>query len=160
MELPQGSNQPIASGEHPFDAENSPYEAIGGDKNVRALVDAFYVHMGSDSEFVSTFCLYPEDIAVSREKLYMFISGWLGGPQLYVEKYGHPRLKGRHMPFVIGELERDHWLKCMQMAMDEVKVEGELRSFLDARFTHVANFLMNVEWLERGFFQNCVVLIY
>lgn len=145
MELPQGPNQPVSSGEHQFDADNSPYKTIGGDKRVRALVNAFYAHMENDSEFASTFSLYPEKISESREKLYMFISGWLGGPELYVNKYGHPRLKGRHMPFVIGELQRDHWLKCMQMAMDEVKVEGELRSFLDARFAHVANFMMNVE---------------
>ena len=68
---------------------------------------------------------------------------WLGGPDLYVQKHGHPRLRMRHAPFPIGEAERDQWLACMAAAMDHLGIEGDIRAFLDARFAHVADFLRN-----------------
>ena len=87
--------------------------------------------------------MHPEDLTESRQKLFEFLCGWLGGPQLYVQKHGHPRLRMRHMAFAIGEPERDQWLGCMAFAMDELEVEGELRAFLDAPFAHVAAFMRN-----------------
>jgi len=90
-----------------FGPDNTPYDALGGDERVRTLVDTFYDHMDSDEDFATIRKLHPDDLASSREKLYEFLSGWLGGPQLYIEKHGHPRLRGRHMPFPIGEVERD-----------------------------------------------------
>ena len=131
--------------ELPFNVDNTPFEAIGGEQRVRALVDAFYAHMGFDQAFAETRKMYPEELEESKEKLYEFLVGWMGGPQLYIEKYGHPRLRMRHASFPINEQARDHWLQCMTLAMDELKIEGDLRTFLDARFAHVANFLRNVE---------------
>lgn len=128
---------------HTFGPDNTPYDAIGGDQRVRELVDAFYVHMDRDPEFVTVRNLHPADLSESRDKLYEFLSGWLGGPHLYTQKRGHPRLRMRHAPFPIGETERDQWLQCMGRAMDDCGVEGELRSFLDSRFAHVANFMRN-----------------
>lgn len=128
-----------------FSSDNTPYEAIGGDEQVRALVDTFYDHMERESEFATIRNLHPPDLSTSREKLYEFLCGWLGGPELYVTKYGHPRLRARHMPFSIGEAERDQWLACMQRAMDDCGIDGELRHFLDHRFAHVANFMRNRE---------------
>ena len=128
-----------------FGIEKTPYEAIGGDEQVRALVDVFYDHMDRDASFATIRALHPADLAESRLKLYEFLCGWLGGPELYVTKRGHPRLRARHMPFPIGEVERDQWLDCMQLAMDERGVDGDLRRFLDHRFAHVANFMRNRE---------------
>lgn len=128
-----------------FGPEHTPYDAIGGEARVRALVDAFYDHMDRDPAFDVIRRLHPTDLAESRDKLFWFLCGWMGGPQHYVERRGHPRLRMRHMPFAIGELERDQWLACMSAALDEQAVEGDLRAFLDARFAHVADFLRNRE---------------
>ena len=140
------SVQPSISGQDlPFGPDNTPYEALGGDASVRALVDSFYDHMDGDAEFARVRGLHPADLATSREKLYEFLSGWLGGPPLYVQKRGHPRLRARHAPFPIGEAERDQWLACMGRALDDRGVTGPLRAFLDARFAHVADFMRNAE---------------
>jgi hemoglobin len=126
-----------------FGPDNTPYNALGGDKRVRTLVDTFYDHMDQDDEFATIRALHPDNLASSRQKLYEFLSGWLGGPQLYIEKYGHPRLRGRHMPFPIGESERDQWLACMHRAMDDCHIKGDIREFLSQRFAHVADFMRN-----------------
>ncbi|MHC4947754.1 MAG: group II truncated hemoglobin [Planctomycetota bacterium] len=127
----------------PFGPGNTPYDALGGDEQVRALVDAFYDHMDGDPAFAVIRGLHPADLAGSRAKLHEFLSGWLGGPPLYVQKHGHPRLRGRHMPFPIGDEERDQWLACMGRALDDRGVTGPLRAFLDTRFEHVASFMRN-----------------
>ncbi len=129
----------------PFSATNTPYEAIGGDDRVRALVETFYDHMDGDASFAVIRALHPADLGRSRDKLYEFLSGWLGGPPLYQQKYGHPRLRGRHMPFPIGDAERDLWLACMGRTLDDRGVAGDIRAFLDARFAHVASFMRNQE---------------
>ncbi len=126
-----------------FGSKNPPYEAIGGDEAVRTLVDVFYDRMDQESAFATIRALHPADLASSRDKLYEFLSGWLGGPQLYIQKRGHPRLRARHLPFPIGEAERDQWLECMGRAMDDCGIDGELRAFLDARFAQVADFMRN-----------------
>jgi|RhiMethySRZTD1v2_1073278.scaffolds.fasta_scaffold03485_11 hemoglobin len=129
---------------HSFNAQNTPYTALGGDEAVRALVTTFYDTMDRESAFVSIRALHKPSLDEAREKLYEFVCGWLGGPPHYEKKYGHPRLRGRHMPFPIGEAERDLWLACMKSALDERGVSGEIRAFLDQRFAHVANFMRNV----------------
>ena len=121
----------------------SLYERIGGDAAVRALVDRFYDVMDSDPSAKPLRAMHAKSLRVSRDKLYQFLSGWIGGPPLYAEKYGHPRLRARHAPFPIGEGERDQWVSCMGRALDALGVEGELRTFLDARFLHVATFMIN-----------------
>ncbi|HVP72538.1 MAG TPA: group II truncated hemoglobin, partial [Phycisphaerales bacterium] len=127
-----------------FNAQNTPYNALGGDGAVRALVTTFYETMDRDPAFARIRSLHKPTLDEAREKLYEFLCGWLGGPELYMQKYGHPRLRGRHMPFPIGEAERDLWLACMKSALDERGVSGEIRAFLDQRFAHVANFMRNV----------------
>ncbi len=126
-----------------FDAEHSPHAALGGDAALLKLVTTFYDTMDRDPRFANIRALHKPDLSEALQKLYEFLSGWLGGPPLYVEKYGHPRLRGRHMPFPIGENERDLWMTCMTDAMNTCEVEGEIRTFLDARFAHVANFMRN-----------------
>lgn len=132
-----------APGGDPFGPDRTPYDALGGDARLRALVDGFYDHMDADAEFAGIRGLHATDLTRAREKLHEFLSGWLGGPPLYVEKYGHPKLRGRHMPFPIGTPERDQWLACMARAMDDLGLDGDLRAFLDARFAHVADFMRN-----------------
>ena len=126
-----------------FGPTNTPYDALGGQDAVRNLVDLFYDHMDQDEGFSVIRDLHPEDLTESRDKLFQFLCGWLGGPQFYVEKHGHPRLRMRHAPFSIGELERDQWLACMKKSLDENEVSGEIRVFLDERFAHVADFMRN-----------------
>jgi hemoglobin len=123
--------------------ETTPYARLGGDQAVRALVDAFYDHMDEDGVYPELRALHAKSLANARRRLYMFLSGWLGGPALYIEKYGHPRLRARHLPFSIGALERDQWLACMARALDDQAVAGELRAMLDAQFAHVADFMRN-----------------
>ena len=140
--LPQTSNTTEGPA---FNEHNTPYEALGGDHAVRALVDCFYDSMHRDPRFARIRALHKPDLADARQKLYEFLCGWLGGPQLYIQKHGHPRLRARHTPFAIGELQRDQWLACMASAMNERNVSGEIRAFLDSRFRHVADFMRNQE---------------
>ena len=121
----------------------TPFEALGGEDRVRALTDIFYDRMDQDPVAAPIRRMHPEDLTESRQKLFEFLCGWLGGPQLFMQRRGHPRLRMRHMPFAIGESERDQWLSCMTFAMDQLDVQGELRTFLDARFAHVADFMRN-----------------
>jgi hemoglobin len=126
---------------HPFGPDNLPYDAIGGDAGVRTLVDAFYDRIRDSSPSLRD--MHPPDDAESREKLYEFLSGWLGGPQLYTAKRGHPRLRMRHAPFPIDQAGVDEWLRCMTEAIDANGITDPLRAFLLARFTHTANFMRN-----------------
>lgn len=138
MELPQQAEQ---SGGGGFGPGRLPYDEIGGEAGVRRLVDEFYDRVRDDSEVMRR--LHPEDLTESREKLFEFLSGWLGGPQLYVQKRGHPRLRMRHMPFAIDAEAVREWLRCMDGAMDACGIEGELRAFLEERFRHTAEFMRN-----------------
>lgn len=120
--------------------QETPYQRIGGEAAVRRLVDRFYDLM---EEHENIRKLHPENLAESREKLFLFLSGWLGGPQLYVEKHGHPMLRRRHLPFPIGETERDAWMACMKQALLEVGIEGILFEQLVMSFYKTADFMRN-----------------
>ena len=124
-------------------AATTTYEKIGGDAAVAKLCDRFYELMDSVPQFAELRSLHPENLQGSRDKLYMFLSGWLGGPDLFVEKFGHPRLRGRHMPFAIGVAERDQWVACMLLAMEEVGIEEGLRERLLQNFFNTADFMRN-----------------
>lgn len=119
------------------------YERIGGPDTIRALVDAFYRHMDELPEAYGIRKMHAEDLAGSRQKLFDFLSGWMGGPQLYVEKHGHPMLRRRHLPFPIGDAERDQWLMCMRQALAEVVESATLREELYAAFVKVADHMRN-----------------
>ncbi len=126
-----------------FDPQRTPFTVMGGEEPVRRLADLFYDHMDREAAYQVLRDLHPPDLTESREKFFLFLCGWLGGPQHYVEKHGHPRLRMRHAPFAIGERERDQWLSCMARAMDDCVTDQEVRTFLDARFAHVADFMRN-----------------
>ena len=119
--------------------ESSLYEMLGGEAGLRSLVDRFYNLMDSSPEAERIRSFHAQSLTQSREKLFMFLSGWSGGPQLYVEQFGHPRLRMRHLPFPIGSLERDQWLWCMNKALDESQRDPRVVEYLKARFAEVAN---------------------
>src|SRR5690554_3777587 len=116
----------------PTPAPESPthYDLLGGAEGVRRLVDRFYDIMDSAPEAATIRKLHAASLKQSREKLYSFLSGWTGGPPLYVQKFGHPRLRMRHLPFSIGVKERDEWLWCMNRALAEHDMPDDLREYL------------------------------
>jgi hemoglobin len=121
------------------------YEQIGGEEQIRKLIDRFYDLMDTQPEAAGIRGLHPENLDSSREKLFMFLVGWMGGPPLYVARYGHPRLRARHLPFPIGESERDQWLWCMRKALEEVVTDQLLRQQLGLSFAQLADFMRNRE---------------
>ena len=123
--------------------QNPHYDRMGGEATVRKLVDRFYDLMEQLPEVRDIRHLHAPDLTEARDKLFMFLSGWLGGPSLYIEKYGHPRLRQRHMPFPIGEKERDQWMLCMTRAMDDVGLAEDLKKELTAAFFKTADFMRN-----------------
>jgi hemoglobin len=123
--------------------ERTPYEMIGGEPAVHALVERFYDLMELDPEFARLRAVHGSSLASAREKLFMFLSGWLGGPALYTDRYGHPMLRARHLPFAIGEVERDQWMACMTRAMEELEVPRELRRHLEGAFYKTADWMRN-----------------
>jgi hemoglobin len=121
------------------------YEKIGGEATVGKLADRFYELMDSVPQFAELRSMHPESLAGSRDKLFMFLSGWLGGPDLFVEKYGHPQLRARHMPFAIGTQERDQWVACMVLAMEDIGLDPDIRKVLLNNFFKTADFMRNKE---------------
>ena len=119
------------------------FEMVGGEGKVRELVDRFYDLMDTLPEAAGIRALHPPDLQSSREKLFLFLVGWMGGPPLYVQQYGHPRLRARHLPFPIGESERDQWLWCMKQALEEVVEKELLRVQLYQSFAQLADFMRN-----------------
>lgn len=119
------------------------FKLLGGTEQVRMLVDRFYDIMDSDPRAADIRAMHPQDLASSREKLFMFLSGWTGGPQLYIERYGHPFLRRRHLPFSIGESERDQWMYCMVKAMQELGIEEKVMIRLAEALYGVADFMRN-----------------
>lgn len=119
------------------------FEALGGEAAVRALVDRFYDLMDLEPGYRALRAMHPTTLAGSRDKLHWFLCGWLGGPQHYVERFGHPMLRARHMPFSIGIAERDQWLGCMRQAMAELEVEPAMAQRLADAFFKTADWMRN-----------------
>lgn len=126
-------------------AEKTPYEELGGEEVLRKICHRFYEIMSTMPEVKSLRDMHPENIKISEEKLFMFLSGWLGGPGLFVERYGHPRLRARHLPFSIGKAERDMWMICMVQAFDDLKIAEPLRSDLLHSLLKLAHHMINKE---------------
>jgi hemoglobin len=120
----------------------SYYERIGGEEGVHRLVHRFYELMDTLPEAKGIRALH-EDMGRAEQKLFMFLSGWMGGPPLYAEQFGHPRLRMRHMPFPISESERDQWMTCMSRALDEAVDDAALRDELKDAFYKIADFMRN-----------------
>ena len=119
------------------------YEVIGGETRLREMVDRFYDLMELEPEFAGIRALHPPSTEGSRDKLFWFLSGWMGGPDLFIERFGHPRLRARHLPFAVGTSERDQWLRCMAWAMEDVGIDTELRVRLMNSFFQTADWMRN-----------------
>ncbi len=123
----------------------TPFALLGGDAGVRALVDAFYDRMEMEEAYAGIRALHGASLDGSREKLYLYFCGWLGGPQRYIERFGHPRLRARHLPFPIATVERDQWLACMRQALDDTGVAEPLKTKLMEAFFGTADWMRNRE---------------
>ena len=123
--------------------QTTPYDTIGGEPVLARLCDRFYGLMAETPQFAELRALHPEDLQGARDKLFMFLSGWLGGPDLFVQSFGHPRLRARHMPFAIGTRERDQWVACMLLTMEEVGIAEPMRERLLQSFFKTADFMRN-----------------
>ena len=123
--------------------EVTAFERLGGEAHVRALVDRFYDLMDLEPGYAELRAVHGPTLDNARDKLFWFLCGWLGGPQHYVERFGHPRLRARHLPFAIGISERDQWLACMRQAMEEQGVESALADRLAEAFFNTADWMRN-----------------
>ena len=123
--------------------EQTYYDLLGREEGVRTLVDDFYDHMQLDERFSGIRAMHPQDMSTSRDKLFWFLSGWLGGPPLFEEKFGHPRLRARHLPFSIGESERDQWMTCMSDVMKKSSLTSESRTALIEAMFKTADWMRN-----------------
>ncbi len=128
------------------DVAVAPFASLGGAEGVRRLVDRFYDLMDLEPAYAGLRALHPADLSGSRDKLSWFLCGWLGGPDLYVERFGHPRLRARHLPYAIGLAERDQWLACMLQAMTELGDEAGLHEVLRERLLEA--FFKTADWMR------------
>ena len=122
---------------------DTPFQWLGGEERVRALTDRFYDLMDLEPAYKELRAAHGNELTQAREKLFMFLCGWLGGPSYYTDQFGHPRLRMRHMPFAIGIKERDQWVACMDQAMTETHVPIELRERLKNSFFQTADWMRN-----------------
>lgn len=121
----------------------SPFELLGGEPGVRALVDRFYDLMDLEPAYLELRALHPGELESSRDKLFWFLCGWFGGPDHFVQRFGHPRLRARHLPFAIGIAERDQWMACMVQAMQELGLDADLERRLASAFMGTADWMRN-----------------
>lgn len=121
----------------------TPFEWIGGEANVQAMVTRFYDLMDLEPAYAALRAAHGDNLDNARERLFYFLCGWLGGPSYYTDRFGHPMLRARHLPFAIGIQERDEWVACMSQAMAETNVPPELRERLTQSFFQTADHMRN-----------------
>jgi hemoglobin len=126
-----------------FMSEPTVYERLGGEEGVRRLVQRFYTLMDQLPDAQAVRLMHPDSLARSEESLFKFLSGWFGGPPLYMQERGHPRLRMRHMPFPIGQEERNAWMQCMSQALEEQVEDLGLRRGIEHAFSEMASHLIN-----------------
>ena len=131
-----------------MEPRTSLYEQLGGEVSLRKLVDDFYDAMTTYPYTQGILALHPADLTQSRQKLFEFLSGWTGGPQLFVEKHGHPRLRARHLPFKIGIAERDQWLLCFHAALKKSVFPETLQDHLWGLISNLADHMRNQDETE------------
>jgi hemoglobin len=119
------------------------YERLGGEGSLRQLVKSFYVYMDTLDDAKGIRKLHAKNLRIAEEKLFMFLSGLFGGPNLYIEKHGHPRLRRRHLPFAIGKDEAEQWLNCMHKALDDLSLDIDVKQDMLQYFTQTAYHMIN-----------------
>ena len=123
--------------------QSTPYETLGGEAGVHQLVQRFYALMDELPEAHGVRRMHPESLQGSAQSLFEFLSGWFGGPSLYIAKKGHPRLRMRHAPYAVGQAVRDEWMLCMTLAIDEQVHDKNFRDWLVSTFGQMADHMMN-----------------
>lgn len=123
--------------------QSSAFDLIGGETRLRDLVDRFYDLMELEPAYAALRAMHPADLSASRDKLFWFLCGWTGGPDHYIERFGHPRLRARHLPFAIASVERDQWLRCMAWAMQDLGIDEKLQERLMHAFYQTADWMRN-----------------
>ena len=131
--------------EDPAVAADSVYARLGGASAIHALVHRFYELMDELPEAYSVRRLHPDSLAGSADSLFKFLSGWFGGPPLYIRERGHPRLRMRHAPYAIGPEQRDEWLLCMRQALAEQVADDALRASVVGAFEQMAQHMVNTD---------------
>ena len=120
---------------------NTPYYLLGGEQAIRHLCETFYTVMDSSSEAQAIRAMHGKDLSRISQRLFEYLSSWLGGPDLYVQKYGSMCINEAHAPYAIGEVERDQWLLCMNETLSKVNASDEVKAMLKQPFYQVANML-------------------
>jgi hemoglobin len=126
--------------------ENSaltPYELMGGESAILSLVDRFYFYMDTLPEARGIRKMHAQSLSNAKDKLFKFLSGWLGGPDLFIQEFGHPMLRRRHFPFAIGLSEREQWMLCMNKAMKEISMDNSLRDSLLEALEQLSTHMIN-----------------
>ncbi len=124
-------------------SEATAFDKLGGESGVRQMVDHFYDLMDLEAAYAGIRALHPTTLEGSRDKLFWFLCGWLGGPNHYADKFGHPMLRARHLPYTIGIKERDQWMACMRQAMQEQGVDPDFALRLGESFYGTADWMRN-----------------
>lgn len=125
--------------------QQTPYLLMGGEKSILNLVERFYFYMDTLPEAKELRAIHVSDLSSTKEKLFKFLSGWLGGPDLFQQEYGHPRLKQRHFPFKVDLQVRDQWMLCMNKALYEIAMPDELRKNIKQALDDLATHMINTE---------------
>tara|TARA_B100001059_G_scaffold61828_1_gene57756 strand:- start:292595 stop:293041 length:447 start_codon:yes stop_codon:yes gene_type:complete len=123
--------------------EQTPYQLMGGEPKVKALANRFYDIMETAPEAADLYAIHPLPLDSIRQKFFEFLSGWLGGPALFEQKYGHPRLRARHLPFQVDEKLRNQWMFCMEQALDDVVENKMLRQGIHQSVSQLASHMIN-----------------
>ncbi|WP_372628025.1 group II truncated hemoglobin [Arsukibacterium sp.] len=136
------NKKPANSKPHPT-PEQTPYQLMGGEPKVKALANRFYDIMETAPEAADLYAIHPLPLDSIRQKFFEFLSGWLGGPALFEQKYGHPRLRARHLPFKVDEKLRNQWMFCMEQALDDVVENKMLRQGIRQSIGQLASHMIN-----------------
>jgi len=139
----QGATSVKVIASKPSKPSNPHYQRFGGDEAVRRLVGRFYELMSELPETQVIRAMHPDDLAPAKERLFMFLSGWLGGPPLYADAFGPPKLRGAHSPFAVDRPAVEAWMSCMGRALEAECADGELRGELLAAFRKIAEAVRN-----------------
>jgi hemoglobin len=122
---------------------STPYDVIGGEQTLLNMVDRFYLYMDTLPEAQGIRAIHQQNLSSAKDKLFRFLSGWLGGPNLFIEEFGHPMLRARHLPLVISESERDQWMLCMNKALVELAMDSQLKINIQNALQQLATHMIN-----------------
>jgi hemoglobin len=125
--------------------QQTPYENIGGDQGLLNLVEHFYHYMDTLPQAATIRRMHADELGNAKQKLFKFLSGCVGGPNLFFQEYGHQRLRQRHFPFAISDSDRDQWVHCMNLALDEIEMDAELKVGLQKAFYDLATHMINTK---------------